>query len=493
MTLLAALAVLCGATDFPPSTAARAGGDEAEKNASLRPHDADKTRRRRRYRKSLIAIWKEHRGNLADKWASYLRVYSRLFAEYRRSKRRRTRLLEIGVLNGGSLSIWSQYFGPGRAQVVGVDIEPEVCLRLGAGSDADLGDDVALHCFDATDEAAVAAFLRSEKHFDIIIDDASHRNADIVRTFGLLFPHLAPGGSYSIEDLGNSYQNYDTTKRASTPTGGGGSVGMRGWHLPAQTAIGFFTKLVDFVNVFHVTTQNVMPKLTAEEVYICRWVESVQFHDGIILVRKRVVPRAAPMLRVLAGEKHLLTPLSDVTAARESGFFANTERLQEEEEDQEEDEGDEDEEGEVVGGACKLGDDSSSCAAAGAPLPHRVYINEKAHYHPPGYHLFFYFNSLEREGMRALRRRADRFCRANWLYFQSPACAEQLAAMAVKELGGDSGQVGGGAAAAGEGNDNDNDGGDDDEEEEEEDVGQGGGEEEDEEDEEDEEEEDVEE
>src|SRR5215472_16408253 len=54
------------------------------------------------------------------KWNHYFEVYERHFSRFRRTP---VRVLEIGVYSGGSLEMWSEYFGP-EAQIYGVDIEP---------------------------------------------------------------------------------------------------------------------------------------------------------------------------------------------------------------------------------------------------------------------------------------------------------------------------------------------------------------------------------
>jgi hypothetical protein len=53
---------------------------------------------------------------------SYLDVYEALFSPIRKSC---TRILEVGVLHGGSIDLWSKYFP--NAEVVGVDPEPQLC------------------------------------------------------------------------------------------------------------------------------------------------------------------------------------------------------------------------------------------------------------------------------------------------------------------------------------------------------------------------------
>ena len=37
--------------------------------------------------------------------------------------------------------------------------------------------------------------------FNAVIDDGSHRNADILASFEELWPHVLPGGVYFIEDM----------------------------------------------------------------------------------------------------------------------------------------------------------------------------------------------------------------------------------------------------------------------------------------------------
>lgn len=103
------------------------------------------------------------------------------------------RYLEIGVLRGESLRAFREYF-PLAERVVGIDIDP------GAAAAADPGRGVHVEIGDQAD----AAFLRdvASRHgpFDVILDDGSHRAADIVASFTALFPLMADGGVYVVED-----------------------------------------------------------------------------------------------------------------------------------------------------------------------------------------------------------------------------------------------------------------------------------------------------
>jgi demethylmacrocin O-methyltransferase len=93
------------------------------------------------------------------------------------------RVCEIGVAAGESLRMWQSLFPLG--EVTGVDIHPEAVFPAGtrrviAGQDdpclAELGP------------------------FDLIVDDASHDGNLTRETFALLWPRLAPGGFYVVED-----------------------------------------------------------------------------------------------------------------------------------------------------------------------------------------------------------------------------------------------------------------------------------------------------
>jgi hypothetical protein len=107
-------------------------------------------------------------------------------------------LLEIGVLKGGSLLLWRDYFAQGT--IVGIDINlPEGFVPT---------ERIRVHQGSQSDPIFLTEVARREapEGFDIIIDDASHF-ADLTRkSFWHLFDnHLKPGGLYVIEDWGTGY------------------------------------------------------------------------------------------------------------------------------------------------------------------------------------------------------------------------------------------------------------------------------------------------
>lgn len=97
------------------------------------------------------------------------------------------RVIEVGVLDGGSLEMWQSLFPNGT--VVGVDRNyrsrwPEGTVRVVA----------------AQDDAELPAMVAEHGPFDLVVDDASHEGALTRRTWELLWPLVAPGRYYVIED-----------------------------------------------------------------------------------------------------------------------------------------------------------------------------------------------------------------------------------------------------------------------------------------------------
>ncbi len=106
-------------------------------------------------------------------------------------------LLEIGILEGGSLLLWRDYFPKGK--IWGID----------ANAPAHLNDEERIQVFSGLqqDENFLAEVAKNVPDgFDIIIDDASHIGGLTKATFWYLFEnHLKPGGIYAIEDWGTGY------------------------------------------------------------------------------------------------------------------------------------------------------------------------------------------------------------------------------------------------------------------------------------------------
>jgi hypothetical protein len=112
---------------------------------------------------------------------------------------------EVGVWRGGSLRLWSHLF-PGSV-VVGVDRDPTATWPDGTVRVVAEQDDPAL-------PGRLAAIAPA---YDLIVEDASHQGALSWATFGLLWPLVAPGGTYALEDwmVGlPSWQGFDDSMLA---------------------------------------------------------------------------------------------------------------------------------------------------------------------------------------------------------------------------------------------------------------------------------------
>jgi hypothetical protein len=139
-------------------------------------------------------------GHGTDKWGLhfYTPVYHQLFSGLRD---RPLRLLEIGVggygvktLGGASLAMWADYFPHG--QITGID---------NAEKRLELGPRVKFYRGSQDDPAFLEQVCAERGPFDIVIDDGSHIPAQVVASVEVLFPSLADGGLYVIEDVQTAF------------------------------------------------------------------------------------------------------------------------------------------------------------------------------------------------------------------------------------------------------------------------------------------------
>jgi GT2 family glycosyltransferase len=238
--------------------------------------------------KDLHQLYAEHTGKSSDKWSLYLTEYDRLLDAYRDKP---VRLLEIGVQNGGSLEIWSKYFGNASA-LIGCDINPD-CGRLSYDDPR-----ISIIVGDANAPDVFQAVLQRSPQFDVIIDDGSHASSDIIKSFALYFPRLAEGGIFIAEDLHCSYwQMYE------------------GGLFDPYSSISFFKRLADVINHEHwgIARERVDILRGFLAKYGCEidpesllHVYSVEFINSICVIRKSAAAAAGLGRRVIAGSVELV-------------------------------------------------------------------------------------------------------------------------------------------------------------------------------------------
>mgnify|MGYP001580894805 CR=1 FL=1 len=112
----------------------------------------------------------------------YFQAYARIAGELGP----RARVCELGVESGESLRMWRALF-PLAAEVVGVDCNPDAVWPDGTVKV------LAMH-----DDPQLPALLGGT--FDLIVDDGCHQGDVVRRSFALLWPLVAPGGFYVVED-----------------------------------------------------------------------------------------------------------------------------------------------------------------------------------------------------------------------------------------------------------------------------------------------------
>ena len=143
--------------------------------------------------KLLDLFTSENNSFYINKWHHYLPIYEKYFSNY---LNRGINFLEIGVADGGSLEMWSNYFSS-NSNIFGIDINKD-CKNFETQN-------IHILIGDATDKNYLKNNLFSQvDEFDIILDDGSHKMKDILNSFEHLYPKLKIGGLYVIEDLHTS-------------------------------------------------------------------------------------------------------------------------------------------------------------------------------------------------------------------------------------------------------------------------------------------------
>jgi hypothetical protein len=137
--------------------------------------------------KTLQELGLEHRTDKNEH--GYLPIYEKYLYPVRTKF---TSILELGVYNGNSLSMWRDWFPD--AKIYGLDINPQT--QPVEGCEIVIG---------SQDSRVVTDLARRVDGFDLIVDDASHVADLTARSWELLWESLRPGGYYIFEDLLCSY------------------------------------------------------------------------------------------------------------------------------------------------------------------------------------------------------------------------------------------------------------------------------------------------
>lgn len=190
-------------------------------------------------------------GPLLHKWLHYFEIYDRHFSAYRGKE---ITMVEIGVFHGGSLGMWSEYFGS-KARIIGIDIS-ERAKEFES-------DNVRILIGDQEDPSFLKALAAEAGPIDILLDDGGHTVGQQLTTFRELWPTIKSGGVALIEDLHSNYWS---------EFGGG-------LHKP-DTFIEFAKGLIDRQNAWHSHDSD----FQVDE--YTRTIRGLHSYDSIIVVEK---------------------------------------------------------------------------------------------------------------------------------------------------------------------------------------------------------------
>jgi hypothetical protein len=140
----------------------------------------------------LKDIFNNHTDRPSSKWKHYFDIYDRHLQHLIGQE---FTLFEIGVAQGGSLQIWRKYFGD-KVKIIGIDIEPKSIYNESQ---------IITEQGNQADPNFLMSLIKTHGTPDVIIDDGSHIQTDILATFSVLYPQLNYNGVYIVEDCHTSY------------------------------------------------------------------------------------------------------------------------------------------------------------------------------------------------------------------------------------------------------------------------------------------------
>ena len=129
------------------------------------------------------------------KHSTYFEAYDQFFSKYRNQN---ITFVEIGVLGGGSLFMWRDYFGP-SARIIGVDLNPNAKKWEAEGFEIYIGSQ--------SDTEFWEEFIENVGLIDVVLDDGGHTYAQQIITTEALLKSMKNGGIIVIEDTHTSYMD----------------------------------------------------------------------------------------------------------------------------------------------------------------------------------------------------------------------------------------------------------------------------------------------
>ena len=140
----------------------------------------------------LFQIYKNLK-NVSLKSDTYFQTYEEMFNKY---VEKEITFVEVGVLHGGSLFMWKEYFGK-KARIIGIDLNPKAKELEKHGFEIFIGSQSDKNFWDN--------FYSKIGKIDILLDDGGHTNDQQVVTLSETINNINNGGLIVIEDVHTSY------------------------------------------------------------------------------------------------------------------------------------------------------------------------------------------------------------------------------------------------------------------------------------------------
>ena len=181
---------------------------------------------------------------LSNKHLNYFDVYDDLFKDYIDKE---IIFVEVGVLNGGSLFMWRDYFGS-KARIIGIDLNPAAKKFENDGFEIFIGDQEKPEFWND--------FFKQVGMIDILLDDGGHTNNQQIITTLNSINNIKDEGLLIIEDTHASY--------------------MKEFGNPSDSSfINFAKKNIDYINYRY-------PKIGEVKEIFYKNVFSIFFYESIV-------------------------------------------------------------------------------------------------------------------------------------------------------------------------------------------------------------------
>ena len=195
----------------------------------------------------LFNIYKNLK-NVSLKSDTYFQIYQDMFNEF---EGKDITFVEVGVLHGGSLHMWKEYFGD-NSRIIGIDLNPGAKKLENDGFEIFIGSQ--------SDPAFWKDFYKKVGKVDILLDDGGHENVQQIITINESINNIKENGIIAVEDVHTSY-----LKKFGNPS--------------KHSFINYSKYLVDLVNSRFPETNIKSKNEFKKKIY------SVSFYESIVAIR----------------------------------------------------------------------------------------------------------------------------------------------------------------------------------------------------------------